>query len=68
MTMTHTQIQGAIDRLTEQRNAALNAEVVLAGELAEARSRIELLQQQLDAANALLAEHAEVAPPEVPHG
>jgi hypothetical protein len=59
--VNETQINAQFNMLVEQRNAALNSVVNMAGELAVLKEKVLGLEKQLEAATALVADSATVA-------
>lgn len=58
--MNETQINAQFNMLVEQRNAALNSVVNMAGELAVLKEKVTSLEKQLEAATALVSESATI--------
>ena len=58
--MNETQINAQFNALVEQRNAALNSVVNMAGELAVLKDKMVELEKKLEAATALVSESATV--------
>lgn len=58
--MNETQINAQFNSLIEQRNAALNSVVNMAGELAVLKEQVIKLEKQLEAATSLISESSDV--------